>query len=190
MKKIGILLLTALFATAGWGLLAQNRQLSPVKKNTTTQLSPRVEHRQAREARRTQRQAEYEQYLDSIIAAGSFQFKPRTMQRMPSGMLHLITNPEFSVQYWNGAMDIFLPYVAGMMAPYTLTVINYSLPNVEEYLTHETDDGWKVVFVTSLYSGSSYTFTLDVYTKTGSATMTIQNPWNNTIQYTGSIMAS
>ena len=145
-------------------------------------LSPKQERREAREKRRAERQADFEKYMDSLILSRNFQFNPQTMQRMPAGPLRQIMNPNFNVGYWDGTMDIFLPYIKGYVPPYYLTV-----PNVKGYVTEQTHEGWVVTFSTTLYSASDYTFTLEVYTRMGGATLTITNPWYNTVQYDGTI---
>ena len=150
-------------------------------------LSPKQERREAREKRRAERQADFEKNMDSLILSRNFQFNPQTMQRMPAGPLRQIMNPNFNVGYWDGTMDIFLPYIKGYVPPYYLTVLNYTVPNVKGYVTEQTHEGWVVTFSTTLYSASDYTFTLEVYTRMGGATLTITNPWYNTVQYDGTI---
>lgn len=83
--------------------------------------------------------------------------------------------------------DIFLPYVKGAVMPYYLTVLNYTISNPEETLKEQSPNGWEVTFVTSLFSATRYVFTLDIYAKTGGATLTITNSWNITVQYSGTI---
>lgn len=180
MKKIFALALVAVFCLAGYGVSAQTQS-----KNQ--KLSPKQEKREAREQRRAQRQAEYERYIDSLVTSGNFQFIPNSMRVMPAGSEHLITNPNFGLQYWDGEFDIFLPYVKGAVMPYYLTVLNYTISNPEETLKEQSPNGWKVTFVTSLFSATRYVFTLDIYAKTGGATLTITNSWNNTVQYSGTI---
>lgn len=125
MKKIFALALVAVFCLAGYGVSAQTQS-----KNQ--KLSPKQEKREAREQRRAQRQAEYERYIDSLVTSGNFQFIPNSMRVMPAGSEHLITNPNFGLQYWDGEFDIFLPYVKGAVMPYYLTVLNYTISNPEE----------------------------------------------------------
>lgn len=92
MKKIFALALVAVFCLAGYGVSAQTQS-----KNQ--KLSPKQEKREAREQRRAQRQAEYERYIDSLVTSGNFQFIPNSMRVMPAGSEHLITNPNFGLQY-------------------------------------------------------------------------------------------
>ena len=137
MKKIFALALVAVFCLAGYGVSAQTQS-----KNQ--KLSPKQEKREAREQRRAQRQAEYERYIDSLVTSGNFQFIPNSMRVMPAGSEHLITNPNFGLQYWDGEFDIFLPYVKGAVMPYYLTVLNYTISNPEETLKEQSPNGWEV----------------------------------------------
>lgn len=183
MKKIVVFSLIALFALAGFEAQAQKQN----KDNVAA--ASRQEKREVREQRRAEKQQEFENYIDSLVRTGRFQFVPRTMQLMPAGSLHLITNPNFNMQYWDGTFDVFLPYIKGFSIPYRLTVLNYTVSSPEEYINEQTADGRTVTFTSSLFSATQYTFTLEVFAKTGSAVLTIKNPWSNTIQYNGNISA-
>ena len=44
-----------------------------------------------------------------------------------------------------------------------------------------------VTFSTSLFSASTYTFTFEIYSRTGGANLTITNPWYSPVQYSGTI---
>ena len=109
------------------------------------------------------------------------------MQRQPAGPLRQIMNPEFSLGLWDGTADICLPYIKGYVAPYYVTMINYTVSDLQGYTTEQTQEGWMVSFSTSLFSASTYTFTLEIYSRTGGATLTITNSWYSPVQYTGSI---
>lgn len=183
MKKIIVFSMIALFALTGFDAQAQKQS-----KNGTP-ASPRQEKREVREQQRAAKQQEFENYIDSLVSKGRFQFVPRTMQLMPAGSLHLITNPNFNMQYWDGTFDVFLPYIKGFSVPYRLTVLNYTVSNPEEYLNEPTSEGRIVTFTSSLFSATQYTFTLEIFSKTGSAVLTVKNPWSNTIQYNGNISA-
>lgn len=152
-----------------------------------TNLSPKQEKREIREKRRAARLAEYEKFMDSLVLSRNFQFNPQTMQRMPAGPLRLINNPTFNVGIWDGTVDIFLPYVKGYVPPYYATVLNYTVPSVNGYISEQTNEGWIVTFSTSLFSATTYTFTFEISTRMGGATLTISNPWYNDVQYTGTI---
>ena len=134
--------------------------VSAQTQSKNQKLSPKQEKREAREQRRAQRQAEYERYIDSLVTSGNFQFIPNSMRVMPA---------------------------KGAVMPYYLTVLNYTISNPEETLKEQSPNGWEVTFVTSLFSATRYVFTLDIYAKTGGATLTITNSWNITVQYSGTI---
>ena len=42
---------------------------------------------------------------------------------------------------------------------------------------------------TSLFSANTYTFSLEIYSRYGGATLTISSPFYNSVQYTGSIIS-
>ena len=44
-----------------------------------------------------------------------------------------------------------------------------------------------VSFQSSLFSGSTYTFVFEIYSRTGGVTLTIKNPWYSDVQYSGTI---
>ena len=146
-------------------------------------LSPKEERREVREKRRAERIADFEKTMDSVILSRNFQFNPQTMQRQPAGPMRQIINPAFNVGVWDGTIDICLPYVKGYVPPYYTTIINYTVPSVQGYTT----EGWMVTFSTSLFSASTYTFTFEIFSRTGGANLTITNPWYNPVEYSGTI---
>lgn len=153
-----------------------------------TSSEPRTaEQRAAREQKRAERLETYAKTIDSIVLARSFQFNPQTMQQEPAGAMRIISNPHYEVGVWESTVDICLPYIKGFVPPYYLTVINYTMPTVENYTTEQTPEGWIVRFETSLFTASTYTFNFEISTKIGGATLTITNPWYNPVQYTGTI---
>ena len=125
--------------------------------------------------------------MDSLVRSGNFQFNPQSMQRPPARPLRQIMNPAFSLGLWDGTADICLPYIKGYVAPYYVTMINYTVSDLQGYTTEQTQEGWMVSFSTSLFSASTYTFTLEIYSRTGGATLTITNYLYSPVQYTGSI---
>ena len=131
--------------------------------------------------------ADFEKTMDSVILSRNFQFNPQTMQRQPAGPMRQIINPAFNVGVWDGTIDICLPYVKGYVPPYYTTIINYTVPNVQGYTTEQTHEGWMVTFSTSLFSASTYTFTFEIFSRTGGANLTITNPWYNPVEYSGTI---
>lgn len=150
-------------------------------------LTPREERREEREKRREERIAEFERNIDSLVLARSFQFNPQSMQRQPAGPMRQIMNAAFNVTIWDGAADICLPYIKGYVPPYYLTIINYTVSDLQGYTTEQTHEGWMVTFSTSLFSASTYTFTFEIFSRTGGANLTISNPWYNSVEYMGSI---
>ena len=176
MKRLPILLVSLLLCAAAVTVIGQKKMLTP-----------REERREVREKRREQRIAEYEKMMDSVILSRNFQFNPQTMQLQPAGPMRQIMNPEFNVGIWDTTADICLPYIKGFTPPYQVTVLNYTVSNLQHFLTEQTHEGWMVSFTTSLFSGSDYTFTFEIFSRTGGATLTITNPWYNAVQYQGSI---
>jgi len=176
MKKTVIIVLGLLLCAAAVTVIGQKKQLSP-----------KQERREVREKRRAERIARFERTIDSIVLARNFQFNPQTMQRQPAGPMRQIMNPEFNVGIWDGTADICLPYIKGYVPPYYPTIINYTVSDVQGYTTEQTHEGWLVSFSTSLFSASTYTFTFEIYSRTGGAVLTITNPWYSPVQYNGSI---
>ena len=150
-------------------------------------LSPKEERREVREKRRAERIADFEKTMDRPSFSRTLRFNPQTMQRQPAGPMRQIINPAFNVGVWDGTVDICLPYVKGYVPPYYTTIINYTVPNVQGYTTEQTHEGWMVTFSTSLFSASTYTFTFEIFSRTGGANLTITNPWYNPVEYSGSI---
>lgn len=158
---------------------------------TTKPSSDKAQQREQRhierEQRRAERQAEYEKYIDSIILARNYQFSPQSMQQEPAGPVRLLNNPNFGIQVWGSEVDIFLPYIKGVTPPYYTVMFNYTMPSVDRYITEQTQEGWLVTFASPLFSGSDYDFSLEIYTSSGSATLTISSPWYPDVQYIGGI---
>ncbi len=177
MKKFIILLVIMVLCLSGYEVRAQQQN----QKTETKQ-----ELREERAQKRAARQLAFEQHVDSLVSGGYFQFIPRSMQRSVGPTLP-ISNPDFSLEYQKDRFDIYLPYIVGSMPPYRVSVINYVTSNAEQYTTQKTDNGWTVTFVATLFDGSIYTFTLNVYTKTGGATLTVERAFNTTVQYSGII---
>ncbi len=176
MKRLFYALTAVLLLIAAASVIGQ-------KKN----LSPKEERREIREKRRAQRIADYERMMDSVILSRNFQFNPQTMQRQPAGPMRQIMNPEFNVGIWGSTADICLPYIKGYVPPYFVTTINCTVPSLDGYTTEQTHEGWMVTFSTSLFTASTFTFTFEIYSRTGGATLTITNPWYSPVQYSGSI---
>ncbi|WP_295937895.1 DUF4251 domain-containing protein [uncultured Alistipes sp.] len=176
MKKTIIIVSALLLCAAAITVIGQK-----------TELSPKQERREAREKKRAARLADFESFMDSVILSRNYRFSPSTMQRQPAGPSRQIMNPSFDLSVWDGTVDICLPYIKGYVPPYYVTVLNYTVPEVDGYTAEKTHEGWMVTFSSSLYSASAYTFTLEVFTRTGGATLTITNPWYSPVEYSGSI---
>ena len=175
MKRSVIILSALLVCAAAATVIGQKKVLSP-----------KEERREVREKRRAERIANFEKTMDSIVLSRNFQFNPQTMQQQPAGPMRQIMNPAFNVGIWDGTADICLPYIKGYVPPYHVTVLNYTV-GVQGYTTEQTHEGWMVTFSASLFSASDYTFTFEIFSRTGGATLTITNPWYNAVQYSGSI---
>ena len=94
---------------------------------------------------------------------------------------------ERHVGFWDGTVDVCLPYIKGYVPPYYYTVLNYVLPSVDGYRAEQTHDGWLVTFTSTLFSANDYTFTFEIYSSSGGANLTISSVWYNPVQYTGTI---
>ncbi len=177
-KNLFFALLMILVCAVGYGVIG----------TTKAPLSPKQENREVRQQRRAARQAAYEKEVDSLVMSRTFQFKPTTMQQeLSTGPMKTLSNPNFEVGIWNGSVDVFLPYIKGYVPPYHYTILNYTLPTINNYTSEQTDGGWRVSFETSMFSAGTYTFIFEISSRYGTTTLTIKNPWYNTVQYSGSI---
>ena len=185
LMKRKILIAATVLLTVGISIIGYTQATT---KNNSARIAQREQRHIEREKRRAARQAEYERYIDSIILARNYQFVPQSMQQQPAGQMRLLNNANFELSVWGAEVDIFMPYIKGVTPPYYTVMLNYTLPSVSNYVTEQTQEGWLVTFGSSLFSGSDYTFSLEVYTATGSATLTIGSPWYSDVQYNGSII--
>ena len=183
MKRKILITLSIIFAV-GVCVIGYTQATTKPSSDKTQQ---REQRHIEREQRRAERQAEYEKYIDSIILARNYQFSPQSMQQEPAGPVRLLNNPNFGIQVWGSEVDIFLPYIKGVTPPYYTVMFNYTMPSVDRYITEQTQEGWLVTFASSLFSGSDYDFSLEIYTSSGSATLTISSPWYPDVQYIGGI---
>jgi len=51
-----------------------------------------------------------------------------------------------------------------------------------------SSEGWHITFQSTMYTASEYTFTLEIYSRYGGATLTLSTPFYNSMQYTGNIV--
>ena len=179
--KRKILIISSILFAVGVCIIGYTRATN---KNNTQRAQQREQRHLEREKRRAERQAAYERY---IVLARNFQFYPQSMQQQPAGQMRLLNNPNFELSVWGSEVDIFMPYIKGVTPPYYTVIFNYTMPSVHNYITEQTQEGWLVTFSSSLFSGSDYDFSLDIYTSSGSATLTISSPWYPDVQYVGGI---
>lgn len=149
----------------------------------------REQRHKEREQRRAQRLAEYERFMDSIVLARNFKFLPSTVQQEPAGPTRMLSNPNYELAVWGTEVDICLPYIKGVTPPYYFVLLNYTLPSVSNYITEQTHDGWNVSFSTTLFSASDYNFSFEIYSSSGTATLTLSSTWYPDVQYNGSIVS-
>ena len=177
--------------TVGVCVVGYTQSSRSSKSTATSQESPRELQREARhkerEERRAQRLAEYEHFLDSIVLARNFQFNPQSMQQQPAGSTRILNNPNYLLTIWGSEVDVCLPFIKGVTPPYYPVLLNYTLPSVMQYVTEQTHEGWLVTFSSTLFSATTYQFSLEIYSSSGSATLTISTPWYPDVQYGGSI---
>ncbi len=181
MKKYLLFLFALLIGVASFAII-QSDDDSPKRDPAA-----KAERRELREKRRAERLERYEKFIDSLILSRNWQFNPQTMQQEPAGAMRIITNPNYEVTLWDDTADICIPYIKGYVPPYYMTIINYTVPGISNYMAEQTSEGWMVSFTTSLYSATTYTFIFEISAKMGGGTLTIKNPWYNTVQYTGTI---
>ena len=145
-------------------------------------------HRE-RIARRKARQAAYEHFIDSTVLSHNFIFYPSMFNVEPAGGSNLINNPNAELAIYSDWADICLPYYRGFTPPYRLAVVNTVITTLNGYTAVQTNDGWNVTFNSWLYSGNEYTFTLQIYSSSGSAQLQLSSDFYPTTTYWGSISA-
>ena len=139
-------------------------------------------------AKRKARQAAYEHFMDSTILSHNYRFVPTMFTLEPAGNSQLITNPSIELGIYDDWADIHLPIYQGFTPPYRLIVVNTTITNLADFTTTQTDNGWTISFDSWLYSSNDYTFTLDVYSKTGGATLSVSSTFYPTTSFWGSIV--
>lgn len=179
-----VIAVVALSAVTVW-VIAQQEDSRQQRREQRQQMT--AERRAERIKRREERTAAYIRHIDSIVLAHNFIFNPTSMQRQPAGPYHTLTNPSFEVAYRTDYIDVYIPFIKGVTPPYYPVVFNYILPSVSNYTTVQHEGGWTVTFSSWLYGGSNYIFTLDIYSASGSAVLTIESLADNTVVYSGYI---
>lgn len=142
---------------------------------------------EARQQRRAERIAKYEHYVDSLVLSHNYRFVPQTMQQLPAGMMRNLQNPSYEIIVWDHAVDVCIPFLKGYTPPYYPVVFNYVLSSVDGYTAEQMNYGWHVTFQSTMFSSTTYTFSFEIYTHYGGATLTISSPFYNSVQYTGNI---
>ena len=137
-KIIFIVVLLCAVAVAIVGYTQSSKSSPETSSASSSRAAQRQQRHIEREQRRAERQAAYERYIDSIVLARNFQFSPQTMQQQVAGGVRILNNPDFGVQVWGSEVDIFLPYIKGVTAPYYTVMLNYALPHVAGYTTEQT----------------------------------------------------
>lgn len=193
MKKI--LLLFAIIATLASVVIplvvtsnTPNQAYSSMEAERIREQQLSEKHRE-RIAKRRAKQAAFEHFIDSTILSHNYRFIPTMFNVEPAGGSHIITNPNVELAIYNDWADVHLPVYQGFTPPYRLVMINTTVTNLADFTTVQTDDGWTISFDSWLYSSNDYTFTLEVYSKTGGATLTLSSTFYPTTTYWGSIVA-
>ena len=179
MKRIIVWMAAAAVVVSAVAVTAQQQSKSQRAQTKSQRTEVREQRHEERVKRRAERLAAFEKHMDSIILSRNFQFNPQTVRQL--------INPNFTVGFWDGTVDVCLPYIKGYVPPYYYTVLNYVLPSVEGYRAEQTNEGWIVTFSTTLFSANDYTFTFDIYSSSGGANLTISSVWYNPVQYSGTI---
>ena len=180
-----IILTVALIAIAVVGVsIGINAQVDTKSEKT----KQRTAAQEARQQRRAERIAAYEKYVDSLVMSHNYRFIPQTMQQLPAGMMRNLQNPCYEIVVSDSDVDVCIPYLKGYTPPYYPVVFNYVLPSVMGYTAEQMDNGWHVTFSSTLFSATTYTFSFEIYSHYGGATLTISSPFYNSVQYTGNIL--
>ena len=191
-RKIFSIFLLLMAALAVVSVVRSQSSKTSLKPTSTAQKpinDTREQRHKEREQRRAQRLAEYERYMDSIVLARNFKFLPSSVQQEPAGPTRMLSNPNYELSVWGSEVDICLPYIKGVTPPYYFVLLNYTLPSVSNYITEQTHDGWNISFSTTLFSASDYNFSFDIYSSSGTATLTLSSTWYPDVQYNGSIVS-
>lgn len=185
MKRFSIISLALLaLLVVGVTISLDAQGDAQASKNAT-----RTAQQEARQQRRAERLANYEKYVDSLVLSHNYRFVPQTMQQLPAGMMRNLMNPEYEIIVWTHGADVCIPFLKGYTPPYYPVVFNYVVSNVTGYVAEQTNDGWHVTFSSTLFSSTDYTFTFEIYSRYGGATLTISSPFYNSVQYTGNLFA-
>ena len=182
---IVLIVIAVTFSAISLWVDAQQQDSRQQRREQREQMS--AERRAERIKKREERIAAYIRHIDSIVLSRNFIFNPTSMQRQPAGQFISINNPSFEVAYYTDYIDVHIPFIKGVVPPYYPVVLNAILPSVSDYTTIQNTGGWTVTFSSWLYGGSDYIFTLEIYSASGSAVLTIKSLADNTVTYSGYI---
>ena len=172
-------------------VVTSNTPLEPIASFSTERQRQKdlSEKHLERIAKRKARQAAFEHFVDSTILSHNYRFVPTMFNVEPAGSSNIITNPNIELAIYGDWADIHLPIYQGFTPPYRLVMFNTTITNLANFTTTQTDNGWSITFESWLYSSNDYTFTLDVYSKTGGATLSVSSTFYPTTSFWGSIVA-
>lgn len=183
MKRSMIIIsLLAIMALIGFVVSGEAQDNTSAQRRAT-----HTERQQARREQRAKRLEAYERHIDSLVQCRNFRFAPNTMQQLPAGMMRNLTNPTYELTVMGAEVDVCLPFLKGYTPPYYPVVFNYILTSVQDYAAIKNSEGWQITFQSPMYSTTEYTFTLEIYSKYGGATLTLASPFYNSVQYSGNI---
>lgn len=185
--RFWIILITIAVTLSALSLWVDAQQEDSRQQRREQRQQMTAERRAERIKKREERTAAYIRHIDSIVLSRNFIFNPTSMQRQPAGQYISINNPAFEVAYRTDYIDVHIPFIKGVVPPYYPVVFNYILPSVSNYTTIQNTGSWTVTFSSWLYGGSDYIFTLDIYSASGSAVLTIKSLADNTVTYSGYI---
>ena len=126
--------------------------------------------------------------FDTALATERMREKEPSPKVEPAGGSNIITNPNIELAIYSDWADVHLPIYQGFTPPYRIVMVNTSITNLADFATVQTDNGWTISFDSWLYSSNDYTFTLEVYSKTGGATLSVSSSFYPTTSYWGSVM--
>ena len=161
--------------------------------NSDPRLQNRISEAEARIVKRRlsrteEREARHQHFiagLDTLVNSRMFQFVPISMQEQPGGNMQMIYNFYYYVGVIKDKVEVHIPTIRGFVAEY-IDILNFNSSIVKDYKATKTLVGWNISFVTLAPNGSSFTFTINLYTATGEAVLNLITPIN-TIKYTGTI---
>lgn len=119
MKRIIVWMAAAAVVVSAVAVTAQQQSKSQRAQTKSQRTEVREQRHEERVKRRAERLAAFEKHMDSIILSRNFQFNPSSMQRQPAGPVRQLINPNFTVGFWDGTVDVCLPYIKGYVPPFT-----------------------------------------------------------------------